>query len=280
MILELRVKNCFVFNNQIVFSLNPFNKTTAIYGPNNAGNTCLIQCIQAMKDILLNKEVELNSNLFSDNPVCELGITFLYQDQEYSYDIKYDTKVNQFVYESLTSKGIILYKRDLLKQIFDCKDEETKTFMYYMASDNVLFHVMNTKYMMDIKDAFVSFANMMDIVSTNYWNGSSGAEKLIFLLKHIQPERILIVDNLDDGLDFGVVNMILEISTSSQLIFVAYNTSISNYDAYWFIHRENENVYVYSFVNIDNVMELYQKGMLGAVSNPRLIESLIDLKRL
>lgn len=65
---------------------------------------------------------------------------------KYSYDIKYDTKLNQFIYESLTSKDIILYKRDLLNQIFDCKDEETKKFMFYMVSDNVLFHVMNTEY--------------------------------------------------------------------------------------------------------------------------------------
>ena len=198
---------------------------------------------------------------------------------KYSYDIKYDTKLNQFIYESLTSKDIILYKRDLLNQIFDCKDEETKKFMFYMVSDNVLFHVMNTEYMKNIKDVFVSFAHTMDIRSTTQWNGSSGAEKLISLLKHIEPQRILIVDNLDDGLDFGVVNMILEMSTSSQLIFVAYNTSISNCDEYWFIHRENENVYVYSFDNIDSVMELYKEGMIRAISEPSLIESLIDLKR-
>lgn len=160
MILELRAKNCFVFQNQIVFSLDPFNKTTAIYGPNNVGKSCLIKCIQAMKDILLNKKVKLTSNLFSNNSICELGITFLYRDMKYSYDIKYDTKLNQFIYESLTSKDIILYKRDLLNQIFDCKDEETKKFMFYMVSDNVLFHVMNTEYMKNIKDVFVSFAHM------------------------------------------------------------------------------------------------------------------------
>lgn len=279
MILELRAKNCFVFQNQIVFSLDPFNKTTAIYGPNNVGKSCLIKCIQVMKDILLNKKVKLTSNLFSNNSICELGITFLYRDMKYSYDIKYDTKLNQFIYESLTSKDIILYKRDLLNQIFDCKDEETKKFMFYMVSDNVLFHVMNTEYMKNIKDVFVSFAHMMDIISTTQWNGSSGAEKLISLLKHIEPQRIFIVDNLDDGLDFGVVNMILEMSTSSQLIFVAYNTSISNCDEYWFIHRENENVYVYSFDNIDSVMELYKEGMISAISEPSLIEWLIDLKR-
>ena len=115
MLIELSVKNCFVFNNQIVFSLDPTNKTTAIYGPNNAGKTCLIKCIQAMKGILLNQRIELKSNLFSNDSVCELGITFEYEKKEYSYDVKYDTKTNQFVYECLTSKGDVLYKRNFCK---------------------------------------------------------------------------------------------------------------------------------------------------------------------
>ena len=69
MIIELSVKNCFVFNNQIVFSLDPTNKTTAIYESNNAGKTCLIKCIQAMKEILLNQRIEIKSNLFSNDSV-------------------------------------------------------------------------------------------------------------------------------------------------------------------------------------------------------------------
>lgn len=63
MIIELSVKNCFVF------SLDPTNKTTAIYGPNNADKTCLIKCIQAMKEILLNQRLEIKSNLFSNDSV-------------------------------------------------------------------------------------------------------------------------------------------------------------------------------------------------------------------
>ena len=62
MYLEVRAKNCFVFKNQIVFTLYPLNKTTAIYGPNDAVKSCLIKGIQAMKDILLNQKVELKSN--------------------------------------------------------------------------------------------------------------------------------------------------------------------------------------------------------------------------
>lgn len=85
MLIELSVKNCFVFNNQIVFSLYPTNKATAIYEPNNAGKTCLIKCIQAMKGILLNQRIEIKSNLFSNDSVCELGITFEYEKNILSF---------------------------------------------------------------------------------------------------------------------------------------------------------------------------------------------------
>ena len=85
MIIELSVKNCFVFNNQIVFLLDPTNKTAAIYGPNNADKTCLIKCIQAMKEILLNQRIEIKLNLFSNDSVCELGITFEYEKNILSF---------------------------------------------------------------------------------------------------------------------------------------------------------------------------------------------------
>ena len=62
MIIEVRVNNCFSFSDPIVFSMkadmrnkkfvsnvhkeNNFNilKTAGIYGPNNAGKTCLVKC--------------------------------------------------------------------------------------------------------------------------------------------------------------------------------------------------------------------------------------------
>ena len=68
MIIELRVKNCFSFYDEIEFSMkadmrsskftsnvyrkNKFNilKTAGIYGPNNVGKTCLVKCIKAVKE--------------------------------------------------------------------------------------------------------------------------------------------------------------------------------------------------------------------------------------
>ena len=115
MLIELSVKNCFVFNNQIVFSLDPTNKTTAIYGPNNAGKTCLIKCIQAMKGILLNQRIEIKSNLFSNDSVCELGITFEYEKNILSFCLLFWTLGVIFFFENALIDfwviiGIILLK--------------------------------------------------------------------------------------------------------------------------------------------------------------------------
>ena len=115
MIIELSVKNCFVFNNQIVFLLDPTNKTTAIYGPNNADKTCLIKCIQAMKEILLNQRIEIKLNLFSNDSVCELGITFEYEKNILSFCLLFWTLGVIFFFENALIDfrviiGIILLK--------------------------------------------------------------------------------------------------------------------------------------------------------------------------
>ena len=110
MIIEIRAKNCFAFDEQISFSMkadmrnrkfasnvhkeNNFNilKTAGIYGPNNAGKTCLIKCIKAIRQILLNKKPGLMTNIFTDSSICELGVTFLGFGRKFSYDFKYDAE--------------------------------------------------------------------------------------------------------------------------------------------------------------------------------------------
>mgnify|MGYP003322440639 CR=1 FL=1 len=93
MIIELRIKNCFSFSEPIIFSMKAdmrskrfptnlininqqhFLKVAGIYGPNNAGKTCLIKCVRSLKNILLGQKPNLMSNLFTDNYICELGVT-------------------------------------------------------------------------------------------------------------------------------------------------------------------------------------------------------------
>lgn len=105
MIIEVRAKNCYAFEDEITFSMkadmrnkkfganvhkeNNFNvlKTVGIYGPNNAGKTCLVKCIRAVKRVLLNKKSGLMPNIFTDSGVCELGVTFMASGRKFSYDL-------------------------------------------------------------------------------------------------------------------------------------------------------------------------------------------------
>ena len=118
MLIEVRAKNCYAFRDEIVFSMkadmrnkrfganvhqeNNFNvlKTAGIYGPNNAGKTCLIKCIRAIKNVLLNGKSGLMSNIFVDSKICELGVTFLENGRKFSYDFKYDVDKKIFLYEA------------------------------------------------------------------------------------------------------------------------------------------------------------------------------------
>lgn len=120
MIIELRVKNCFSFYDEIAFSMkadmrsskftsnvyrdNHFNilKTAGIYGPNNVGKTCLVKCFKAVKAVLSNQSSELVPNLFHNDPVCELGITFLRDGREFSYDFRYDAEKTEYPYEKFS----------------------------------------------------------------------------------------------------------------------------------------------------------------------------------
>ena len=117
MIIELRAKNCFSFSDEILFSMkadmrnkkfasnvyrqNNFNilKTAGIYGPNNAGKTCLVKCIRGVKNALLNEEMRIMPNIFQDSAICELGISFLVEGREFSYDFWYDAKKEEYPYE-------------------------------------------------------------------------------------------------------------------------------------------------------------------------------------
>ena len=137
MIVEIRAKNVYSFNESIKFSMNAdmrnkklgfnvhkinnFNvlKTAVIYGQNNAGKTCLIKCIKTIKNSLLNLPMEIMPNLFTNNSICELGISFINEGSLYSYDFKYDTAKKEYVYEKFSET--IRDKSKLVSHLIECK---------------------------------------------------------------------------------------------------------------------------------------------------------------
>lgn len=197
MLIEIRAKNCFAFENDIIFSMkadmrnkkfgsnvhkeNNFNvlKTAGIYGPNNAGKTCLIKCIRAIRNALLNKDNRLMSNIFTSNNICELGTTFLFSGRKFSYDFKYDIEKEEYIYEAFSEifkdqynneKEVCWLKKDTIRDIYECADESLKSMIPVVSKNNLLFYVIDVKkfeHINEMKQILVGFAEKIDIINMN-----------------------------------------------------------------------------------------------------------------
>ena len=226
MIIEVRAKNCFAFEEAISFSMradmrnkkfasnvhkeNNFNvlKVAGIYGPNNAGKTCLIKCIRAIRDMLLNKKSGIMTNLFSDSTVCELGITFLHEGKKYAQDFKYDTEKEEYVYERFVQilkdryaneKEVVWLLKDTENNEFQCGDDSLNMMMSALASNSLLIYLIDTskfEKMNQMKKIVMAFANRIDIINMN----NIPMQKTIDLLKNhneIQSKVVEFIKNAD-----------------------------------------------------------------------------------
>jgi hypothetical protein len=197
MIIEIRAKNCFVFDEKIIFSMkadmrnkkfasnvhkeNNFNilKTIGVYGPNNAGKTCLMKCIRAIKQIMLNKKADLMSNIFTDSDVCDLGVTFLESGRKFSYDFKYDVEKEEVLYESFAEvlkdqygneKEVFWLVKDSVQEQYSCVDEGAVQMMPLVAKNNLLCYLIDTgkfEHLKEMKKIIMDFAGKIDIINMN-----------------------------------------------------------------------------------------------------------------
>ena len=230
MIIEIRAKNCFAFDKQVIFSMkadmrnkkfasnvhreNNFNilKTAGIYGPNNAGKTCLIKCIKAIRQILLNKKPGLMPNIFTDSDICELGVTFLALGRKFSYDFKYDTAEKEFIYESFSEilkdqygneKEIFWLVKDSVQEQYSCADEDAVQMMPLMAKNNLLCYLIDTskfEHLEEMKKIIVDFAGKIDIINMN----NIPMEHTIKLMKNknqLQQKVVDFIKNADLYMD-------------------------------------------------------------------------------
>ena len=197
MIIEIRAKNCFVFEEELSFSMkadmrnkkfasnvhreNNFNvlKTAGVYGPNNVGKTCLVKCIRAIKSVLLDKESGLLRNIFSNDEVCQLGVTFLYQGRKFSYDFWYNAKSGEYVHETFSEilkdqysneKEVLWLKRDTINEEYYCIDEDAQMMMPIISKNNLFCYLVDTtkfESLKEMKNILVGFAEKIDIINMN-----------------------------------------------------------------------------------------------------------------
>ncbi len=196
MLISLKVNNCFIYNSEVEFTMRadmrykrfPSNvvsdknthilKSAMLSGPNNAGKTNFIRCLKAVKGIMLNEPRHLKSNLFIDDPICELTVCFL-EDSEYVFEVKYDSKAGEFIYERFSQvsydkhknrKETDLFVRDPLQKVYLCDDEELRAVMSATAKNNILIYLLDASQfpvLEKIKRAITSFASKIDILDMN-----------------------------------------------------------------------------------------------------------------
>ncbi|MDP4180471.1 MAG: ATP-binding protein [Bacillota bacterium] len=231
MIVNVRINNSFVFVNEVelslkadmrnkkfatnVYSENNYNilKAVGIYGPNNVGKTCLIKSIRSIRNVLLNKDIEVRSNIFNKSTVCEMGVTFLEEGREFKYDFKYDAKTNEYLYErfieivhdqySNEKEIVMLIKDSINKEYYYFKEKPLEQMLQLTAKNNILIYLIDTDEFdsfREIKNILLSFASKIEVIDMN--NIPIG--KTIELLKNkdqMQEKIVNFIKNADLDMD-------------------------------------------------------------------------------
>ena len=237
MLIELRAKNCFLFSDEIRFSTkadmrnkkfssnvhteNNFNilKTVGIYGPNNAGKTCLVKCIRSAKNILLNQKPRIMPNIFQESTICQLGITFLEEGREFSYDFWYDDKKEEYPYEKFAEitkdqygneKETVWLLKDIINGNCQYGDEDLLKMMPLISQSNLLFYLVDSskfQQLAEMKRIVTAFASRIDIVNMD----NIPLKRTINLMKNqndLQRKVVEFIKNSDLYMDdFEYVDM-------------------------------------------------------------------------
>lgn len=210
MLLSLTVSNCMIYNSAVEFSMHanmhyrrfPNNlitvnrinalKTAILIGPNNSGKTNFVRIMATLKRVILNQGGEISGNLFSNNPVAEIGVSFLANDTEYLFEIKYDTSKKEYIYERFSeiqrdrygnTKSSDLLLRDVREKLYLAEDQALIPVMKVAAKNNILVHLLDTESfpgLRKIKETLIAFASRIDIVDMN----NIPINKTIEMLKH------------------------------------------------------------------------------------------------
>ena len=199
MITSFKFNNCFAFNNPVEMSLKADMRTkkfssnicqkseninvlksVAIYGPNNTGKTSFINGIKEIKRTLENKESRLNCNIFTNNEVSDLALSFVYNKQEYKYEYKFDCSKRLYIYEKMTEimrdkynneSEKLIFLKDTINEKYVCtEDKELEKILSFTSNNNILIYTVQIEkfeILIKIKDILTSVANNIEIVDMN-----------------------------------------------------------------------------------------------------------------
>ncbi len=197
MLLSLRIGNCMIYSSEVEFSMHanmhyrrfPSNvtsingvnvlKTAILIGPNNSGKTNFVRVLSMLKMLMLNQIAMISGNMFTNDPIVEIGVSFLEGGNEYLFEIKFDADKNEYVYERFAqivhdrynnTKVTDLLLRDSNAKAYFAEDEGLPAVMKVAARNNILIYLIDTEsfpHLQRMKEIIVSFASRIDIVDMN-----------------------------------------------------------------------------------------------------------------
>ena len=197
MLLSLRLNNFTIYNQEVEFSMManmhysrfPANvvsangvhtlKKAVLFGPNNTGKTNFVRAVSMMKSIMLNQAAGIVPNFYSGNELVEASISFLENDREYIFEIRYDAAHEEYIYERFVEvrrdmyknvKHIPLLLRDIRNKEYAAEDEALVAAMKVASRNNLLIYLLDTESfptLSYIRKTIIAFASRIDIVDMN-----------------------------------------------------------------------------------------------------------------
>ncbi len=188
---------------------------------------------------------------------------------------------------------------------------------YKYLSDDEIKIVLKTQNITDAKpqenalSAIAPLTEMLHLASVykgvmvpSMLFDSTGTKKMAalasYVIEALENGRILVIDELDNSLHFRITRAIIamfnnELNRDAQLIATVHDVSLLDCqtlfrkEQIWFTHKDRENAYLYSLADFTtektgvrdttDLIEKYRKGIFGALPEPDLFQSLLEVSR-
>jgi len=153
------------------------------------------------------------ANIFTESPICDAGISFVYEEKEYSYEFKFDCREHLYLYEKVAEilrdqhgneSEKLIFIKDTITNHYECPDDENLEKVLNITSNNniLIYTVQIEKFaiLQKIKEILLSVANSLVIIDMNRVPN----DKTIEMLKNKDKETekiVKFIKNADIYLD-------------------------------------------------------------------------------
>lgn len=131
------------------------------------------------KKYFIKPEAPAHAKYLPKNTVCRLGVTFLEEGREFSYDFWYDYNNEEFPYEKFSEitkdqygneKENIWLLKDTSSENYQYEDEDLLRMIPLVSQSNLLLYLIDVSkfgQLAEIKRIITNFASKIDIVNMN-----------------------------------------------------------------------------------------------------------------